>query len=333
MKGFVFGKFYPFHLGHQKMIEFALTKGSVTVLVCAETKEKIDGKTRQNWIKETFKNNKNLKVKVFSYNENDFPNSSVSDWEISKKWSEVFNEYFKDENFLVTSEEYGEMLSEIMDINHFMFDEERETVQISASKIRENLYANWNYLPLSVQKYFALKVVFLGTESTGKTFLTNALSEIFKSNKVSEAGRDLIHNSKQFQFENLEKVLSEHANRIENVDISKSCLTLIDTDCHITKSYSEFIFNKKLVVPDEILDINKADLYLYLTKDAEYIQDGTRLEIDERNQLDDSHRKVLKENGIEFREISGSWNERKEWASKYIQKLIDERSQILKLNQ
>lgn len=333
MKGFVFGKFYPFHLGHQKMIEFALTKGSVTVLVCAETNEKIDGKTRQKWIKETFKNDQNLKVKVFSYNEDDFPNSSVSDWEISKKWSEVFNEYFKEENFLVTSEEYGEMLSEIMDIDHFMFDENRENVQISASKIRENIFDKWNFLPLSVQKYFALKVVFLGTESTGKTFLANTLSEVFKSNKVSEAGRDLIQNSKEFQFEDLEKVLSEHADRIENVDFSKSFLTLIDTDCHITKSYSEFIFNKKLVVPDEILETNKAELYLYLTKDSEYIQDGTRLDIGERNQLDESHRKVLKENGIEFQEISGSWKDREDLASKYILKLIDERSQILNFNQ
>lgn len=329
MKGFIFGKFYPFHIGHQKMIEFALTKGSVTVLVCAETKEKVDGKTRQSWIKETFGDNRNLKVKVFNYSESDFPNSSVSDWEISKKWSEVFNEYFKDENFLVTSEEYGEMLSIIMDINHFMFDEYRENVHISATKIRENLFENWNYLPLSVQKHFALKVVFLGTESTGKTFLTNTLSEFFKSNKVSEAGRDLIHNSKEFQFEDLEKVLSEHANRIESQDVLKSFLTLIDTDCYITKSYSEFIFNKKLVVSDEILEINKADLYLYLTKDAEYIQDGTRLDIAQRNQLDESHRKVLKENVIVFQEISGNWDERKNNAIYYIEKLISEKSEIL----
>lgn len=310
MKGFVFGKFYPFHIGHQKMIEFAVEKGSVTVLICAEEKEKIDGNTRKQWIKETFPNNKNLNVKVFKYCEKDFPNTSVSDWDVSKKWSEVFNEYFKEENFLVTSEEYGEMLSEIMNIDHFMFDENRENIQISASEIRKDVFKNWKYLPKSVQKYFVLKVVFLGTESTGKTFLTNKLSKFFKSNKVSEAGRDLIQNSKEFEFKDLENVYNEHAKRIENVDFNKSFLTLIDTDVHITKSYAEFMFGEKLNVPDDILQTNKADLYIYLTKDAEYIQDGTRLDFEERNKLDDSHRKVLKENQINLLEISGNWKER-----------------------
>ncbi|MCS3867500.1 HTH-type transcriptional repressor of NAD biosynthesis genes [Chryseobacterium ginsenosidimutans] len=330
MKGFVFGKFYPFHIGHQKMIEFALEKGSVTVLVCAEEKEKIDGNIRKEWIKETFKGNKNLKVKVFKYDENNFPNTSVSDWEVSKIWSEVFKEYFKEEEFLVTSEEYGEMLSMIMDIDHFMFDENRENIQISASEIRENLFENWNYLPLSVQKYFALKVVFLGTESTGKTVMTNNLSEYFGANKVSEAGRDLISDSKEFDCNDLKKVYTEHANRIENVDYRESFLTLIDTDIHITKSYSEFIFGKKLSVPEEIIEKNKADLYLYSTKDAEYIQDGTRLEIDDRNKLDESHRNILKEDKIDFLEISGSWNDREKMAVENIKNLILKRQMMFK---
>jgi len=331
MKGFVFGKFYPFHIGHQNMIEFALEKGDVTVLVCAEENEKINGNIRKQWIKDTFSENKNLNVKVFNYSEKDFPNSSVSDWEISKKWSEVFNEYFKEENFLVTSEEYGEMLSVIMDVDHFMFDENRENIQISASKIREDLFKYWDFLPEAVQKYFALKVVFLGTESTGKTVMTNKLSEYFKANKVSEAGRDLIQNSKKFEFENLEKVYTEHANRIENVNHKESFLTLIDTDVHITKSYAEFIFGRKSNVPEEIIEKNKADLYLYLTKDAEYIQDGTRLEFDERNKLDESHRKVLVENNINFLEVSGTWEEREKMVIENIKNLILKRQMIFKV--
>lgn len=329
MKGFVFGKFYPFHIGHQKMIEFALEKGIVTVLVCAEEQEKIAGNIRKEWIRETFRNNKNLKVQVFKYKENDFPNTSVSDWEVSKIWSQVFKEYFKNEDFLVTSEEYGEMLSMIMDIDHFMYDENRENIPISASEIRENLFENWNYLPLSVQKYFALQVVFLGTESTGKTFLVNKLSDYFKSNKVLEAGRDLISNSKEFDFNDLEKVYMEHTTRIENVNYQESFLTLIDTDIHITKSYSEFIFGKKLIVPEEICEKNKAQLYLYSTNDAEYIQDGTRLEIDDRNKLDESHRKVLNENRIVFKEISGTRSNREKWAIRYIEELISEKAKLL----
>ncbi len=91
MKGFVFGKFYPFHIGPSENDEFALEKGSITVLVCAEEKEKIDGNIRKQWIKDTFPDNRDLKVKVFKYKESNFPNTSrFQIGTFLKKWSGGF---------------------------------------------------------------------------------------------------------------------------------------------------------------------------------------------------------------------------------------------------
>ena len=45
-------------------------------------KRKIEGNIRKQWIKDTFPDNRDLKVKVFKYKENDFPNTSVSDWDV-----------------------------------------------------------------------------------------------------------------------------------------------------------------------------------------------------------------------------------------------------------
>jgi HTH-type transcriptional regulator, transcriptional repressor of NAD biosynthesis genes len=48
IKAFVFGKFLPFHKGHQAMINFALTKCDyLSVLICCSDKENIDGLIRQ----------------------------------------------------------------------------------------------------------------------------------------------------------------------------------------------------------------------------------------------------------------------------------------------
>ena len=54
VKGFVFGKFLPFHKGHQAMINFALGHCDfLTVLVCASDKETISGEPRKGWIEKT----------------------------------------------------------------------------------------------------------------------------------------------------------------------------------------------------------------------------------------------------------------------------------------
>ena len=67
---------------------------------------------------------------------------------------------------------------------------------------------------------------------------------------------------------------------------------------------------------------NRANIYLYLNNDVEYIQDGTRLSEAERNLLDLSHRQVLKGHNIEIIEVKGDWDERFEKAVEQINKLI-----------
>jgi HTH-type transcriptional repressor of NAD biosynthesis genes len=51
IKAFTFGKFLPFHKGHEAMINFALTECDfLSVLVCCSDKENINGEVRKKWI-------------------------------------------------------------------------------------------------------------------------------------------------------------------------------------------------------------------------------------------------------------------------------------------
>ncbi|WP_300674943.1 AAA family ATPase [Soonwooa sp.] len=328
MKAFVFGKFYPFHKGHQALIEFALQNFDyVEVMVCAEEKERLSGELRKTWIEETFSHNKHIKVIVFEYKEQDYANTSEASWEVSKQWSEVFKTYFPDFEYLVSSEAYGDMVAKYMNINHQLFDIKRLAHQISATKIRNNIFANWDYLPKAVQKYFSLKVVILGTESTGKTTLTEKLAKHYQCNFVLEAGRNIVDDSKDFDFSDLSKIYLEHYKRIKSINLN-NYLNIIDTDFHITESYSEFIFKRELNIPNEIKSEQKADIYLYLSADVPYFQDGTRLEEHDRNRLDIHHRKHLLKSNIAFIEISGDWQERFEKSIQLIDQLILEKSKI-----
>ena len=93
----MFGKFLPFHKGHEAMINFALRHCDfLTVLVCASDKETISGGLRKGWIEKTFPAQKNVEVRVLDYKEEELPNSSVSSTEISRIWATVFKELFPD---------------------------------------------------------------------------------------------------------------------------------------------------------------------------------------------------------------------------------------------
>lgn len=323
VKAFVFGKFMPFHKGHEAMMRFALSKCDfLTVLVCTSDKETVPGELRQSWISETFAGQQNIQVQVFDYIESELPNSSVSSTAISEVWAKVFKQLLPDHSLLITSEPYGDYVAGFMQIQHIPFDLSKTEVPVSATAVRNNLVANWPFLPRAVRRHLALKVVILGTESTGKTTLTENLATYFNCSKVLEAGRDLIPDSNVFSIDDLYLVAREHAKHIDEAATDNSALVIIDTDIHITRSYCKYAFEKELEVSEDIYRSNKAQLYLYLNNDVEYYQDGTRLSKEERDQLDAFHRQVIREANLPVVEITGSWDERFQQAVDHIRSLL-----------
>ena len=212
-----------------------------------------------------------------------------------------------------------------MDIRHLCFDRARKLFPVSSTAVRDELGANWKYLPKAVKRDYAIKVAILGTESTGKTTLTKRLARHFNASYVLEAGREFIANSNTFDFEDLELVAREHSRRIEETIEGEHPLIIIDTDIHITLSYSEFVFNRPLPVEEAIYRTNKAHLYLYLNPDVDFIQDGSRLSEKDRNLLDASHRKVLWRHSIPYVEIAGNYEERFRMAVKSIQNILEQK--------
>jgi HTH-type transcriptional repressor of NAD biosynthesis genes len=323
-KAFVFGKFLPFHKGHEALISFAMKNCDfLTVLVCCSDKENILAEIRKSWINKTFITSKNIDVKTFNYLESELPNTSESSQEVSKIWSEKFKIIFPNYHLVITSEEYGNYVASFMGIKHIAFDIPKQFFPISATAVRNDIFTNWKFLPDSVKPYFAIKVVVLGTESTGKTTLTQQLAKHFNCSSVNEAGRDLIANSNSFEFDDLYLVATEQAKRIDMAVLEQSPLIIIDTDIHITKSYANFIFDKTLEAESKTYNSNKADLYLYLNNDVGYVQDGTRLSENDRNLLDISHRNILQQHNIDITEITGDWEQRFDKAVTTIKQLIE----------
>lgn len=322
-KAFVFGKFLPFHKGHEAMIQFAWTKCDfLTVLVCCSDKESIPDTVRVAWIEQTFEGQKDIEVRAFNYLESELPNTSESSRSVSKIWADRFQTLLPGYTLLVTSEPYGDFVADFMGIQHIPFDPSRRQYPVSATALRHHVIENWAFLPDSVKPYYALKVVLLGTESTGKSTLAAFLSKYFRCSLVREAGRELIADSNDFSPADLLRVAEAHAQSIRQAALADSPLVIIDTDIHITKSYSRFTFGQELEVSDDIYEANKAHLYLYLNNDVPYFQDGTRLSESDRNLLDSSHRQVLAEHGIAWVEVRGDWAERERRAVEEVGKAL-----------
>lgn len=319
VKAFTFGKYVPFHKGHEALIRFALKAcDKLTVLVCCSDRETIPAEVRCNWIQRSFPDEPKLEIRVFCYREVDFPNTSVSSKAVSGIWSGVFHDFFPDYDTVITSEKYGDYVAEWMKIRHLPFDIPRTKVPVSATKIRENTPAYWEYLPAAVKPDFVFKVAILGTESTGKTWLSRQLAEHYQAALVAEAGRELIPDSSVFSQEDLLRVAAAHASGIVQASSGDSPMVIMDTDIHITESYARFSLDCDLSLEPEVYAINRANVYLYLDKDVAHIQDGTRLPEVDRNKLDACHRETLRRRGIVYTEINGAFESRFEQAVREI---------------
>jgi HTH-type transcriptional repressor of NAD biosynthesis genes len=316
--GLVFGKFMPLHNGHMALIRFAQSQcDKLYVLLCEANDEPICGKIRLGWLLDTFKDDLNIEVRITDVQLPLVPYSSKL---IAKMWAKFFKEEFPDVNILFTSERYGDFTAEFMGIKHILFDNDREEVFVSATKIRNHPLIYWDYIPDIVKPYFVKKICICGTESTGKSILTEKLAKRFHTNFVPEWGRTLCPSTTECTIDIIKQIGKSHATDIHNKIQFSHKFLFSDTDLNTTKMYSYFLFNEIPKFDDWIEQENKFDLYIFLENDAPFIQDGTRLTKERRDELRDYHYDYLISQGCKVEIVTGSdWEIRYEKAVRIIE--------------
>jgi HTH-type transcriptional repressor of NAD biosynthesis genes len=310
-KGIVLGKFMPLHTGHLALIDFARRQCDLLyVILCHTPAEPIKGLIRQQWIAESLKEYDHTRLIPFDYSENDLPNTSESSRDISQKWAAVLQQIVPDADSIFTSEDYGDYVAEYMQIQYIRFDPDRIRVPVFASQIRNNPIKYWDFIADSAKPYFVRKVVLLGSESTGKTTLTEKLAKHYNTVFVPEMAREIIEKTEECTYEDMARIAALHATAIRKKVTEANRIIFVDTDITTTRSYSVFLFNEELATDPWIEEANIFDLRLFLEPDCDYVQDGTRLSEKERNRLSDHHKKRLLLVGLPFHSIRGDWEER-----------------------
>jgi len=270
MNAIVVGKFYPPHNGHHYLIETALAgSDSVEVLVVDNSRYKIPVSKRKQWLEE---NHPTAKITVIPdiYKDDD-----------SQAWADhtlAFLGYKPDVVF--SSESYGITWAECMGCEHVMVDVDRNTIPISATKVRSSLTKYWPYLSPSVKRDLAIRIVVIGAESTGTTTLSKALAKKMKTPWVPEIGRyyteSLISMDYKWQDEDF-YTIGALQNKYEQKMAQKSNgMIVCDTNAHTTELWQRRYVGK---TTDEMRTIgaqNPADLYIITGHEIPFIQDGIR---------------------------------------------------------
>ena len=331
IKGFITGSFRPFHIGHEALINYGKQHcDELTILITTLPNEVIPYKYRLKWVLSTYLDDPKVTIVADTIEEPLLTGDALSVW-----WGLYVKQKFGHFDRVFTSEDYGDVFAASMGAKHFLFDKKRIDIPVSATKIRTEPLTNWKYLNNFAKDYFVKKIAIVGTESTGKSTMVKQLAEHYAkkyenpiSYFVNEAGDEIVENSNDTKEDQILKIAEEHAKKILRQARKSEKVLFIDTDLNITKSYSKFLFNKVPTFEPWIEKANQIDLYIFLTKDAPYVQDGRRLSKEDRDKLESYHLGQLfseQKNIIEFSfEEYGSYEKRLEAVITEIDKYLNQ---------
>ncbi len=164
------------------------------------------------------------------------------------------------------------------------------------------------------------KIAVIGPESTGKSMLCTQLAAHYNTIWVKEYAREyLLNNGTAYVFEDLFKIaegqMASEDEAVKQLEVSNKLPAIplfIDTDLHVIKIWSEFVFNK---CDNRILTEiarREYDLYLLCNTDLPWVPDELREYPDPetRRKLFSYYKEEMTEQKKPWAIISGNYEER-----------------------
>lgn len=319
-RGLVIGKFMPLHKGHIALIEFAASHCDELIVSMSYTDaDPIDPQLRFNWIKQQFQVNTSIKPFIIK---DDFDNDALPLHERTLIWADKMRTVYPPIDILVSSESYGQPFADNLGVEYIMFDEQRLTIPISATAIRNKPFANWQYIPEHIRPYFVKKICFYGPESTGKSTMAEKMAAHYNTAFVPEAARDILQSNDFGEDEIITIGRLQHQYIQAKLQVTNKLL-FCDTDAITTQIYAQHYLGK---VPDEIFAIEKRttyNLYFLLDIDTPWIADPLRDQGRRRKEMMEIFKAELEKRGIAYILISGSYEERERKVRAVIDKMLE----------
>lgn len=329
-RAIIVGKFCPLHKGHEYLINTALNQVSELIIFSYTSHDykNCSAANRKVWLETLFPAAKIFvfdKTSIRNWGIEALPDDDDSDLVQRQFVARVYEKVVgKPLDVIYTSESYGDGFTKFMSefliekkiqnfpIKHLNLDQGRNKVNISGTKLREDILNHRQYLSAVVYRSFIKKILFLGAESTGKSTLVEYCAEKYKSVFVDEFGRTLYEQKKgNLEFEDLLTIAETHKQR-ESIQIGHARdFLFVDTSPLTTLCYSLFLFEKASEKLKEMANDLEYDHIFYCIPDFPMFQDGTRVDENFRMRQHQWYLQNLALRGVQVKELHGSLDERK----------------------
>jgi HTH-type transcriptional repressor of NAD biosynthesis genes len=310
-RGFLLGKFMPPHSGHQFLCDFSGTLcDQLTILVCSLKDDPIPGVSRHRWMQDLYP-----RARVLHCTE-DLPQEPADHPDFWPIWRDVMRRYHGERiDRVFASESYGARLAQEAGAEFVPVDLTRSARSVSATQIRSDPMAYWDYIAPPARPWFTRTVCLHGPESSGKTTLANRLTKHFGTCLAPEYGRtytDVF--GTDVKSDDLLRIAHGQNASIEAARRCARGLVISDTDAVLTAVWADLLNGSRDPWFDQKLAVS--DLYLLTDIDMPWVDDGTRYfsEIETRRKFFAACEGELQIRNLPYVKISGDEEQRFEMA-------------------
>jgi len=253
----------------------------------------------------------------------DFDDESLSLPERTRIWAAFIRRTYPPIDILFSSEPYGAPFAGNLGAEHVLFDEARVKYPVSGTLVRTKPFAYWDYIPAVVRPYFVKKICFYGAESTGKSFMTERMAQVYNTEFVPEVAREML-TSNDFTLDDIREIALAHYARIEQKLKTANKLLFCDTDAITTAVYSRHYLHE---VPDEVYAMERNvtyAVYLMFDVDVPWVADGLRDLGERRREMFEVFKEALEVRGIQYILVRGDYAERERIVKGVIDGILEE---------
>ena len=292
--GVIFGKFYPVHTGHINMIYEAFSKVDLLhVVVCTDTERDLKlfqeskmkrmptNQDRLRWMQQIFKYQQK-QIFIHHLNEECIP-SYPNGWEA---WAERVKALFEQKNIhptMVFSSEVQDKApyEKNLDLEVVLVDPARERFNVSATKIRNNPFQYWRFIPKEVRPFFVKTIAILGGESSGKSVLVSKLANVFNTTSAWEYGREFVFeqlggDEQAMQYSDYPQMALGHQRYVDYAMKHAHKVAFIDTDYITTQAFCIQYEGKAHPFLDSMIREYPFDVTILLSNNTKWVDDGLR---------------------------------------------------------
>lgn len=323
--GLVVGKFCPFTMGHEHLIDTAIAMCERLIIISYTSlvHPGCHADERRYWLNTLYGRTNGVEIYVLEPN---YVPLDHDDEEYHRRFCLNFciDKCDTAVDAIFTSEEYGDGFAEFAKdyyqdlffaphpVAHICVDLERETVPISGTQARCGIPGQIPNVRQFVQASLVPRIAILGGESSGKTTLAAALADALGTVWVPEYGRTLteqIGGTDKLRYNDMLKIAETQVRHEREFAKGSSKFLVCDTTPLVTHWYSKELFQR---VSPKLRELsNRPYSYHFLcASDIPFEQDGTRESPEFRDRAFLWYGTMLKHHGIPFHIVSGTVEQR-----------------------